>query len=286
MSNNTNKYGLSRHIDKETKLSIRQGCGFGCVICGMTIYTYEHIDPEFSEAKEHNPERMALLCGSCHLKITKGIWSKDKVKTARSNPHCLQTGFSNDFFDIGEPFGVSIGRIYYTRNDSGDLLQIGGRTVLSLKKEDNEPPKLSSVFCDNKGNVLFKIHDNEWIGSIDAWDIESVGKRLVIKDGKDSILLQIKASPPHIIAIEIANLLYGNNGLSSNKETGKITIQTDSGKHIDVSTGVIITEGPVVIEKGSVKFNNESNIMFGQDGMKMNSLNFEKFLLTGRFIST
>lgn len=280
-----NKHGLSRHISDEIKLKIRQACGFGCVVCGMTIYTYEHIDPEFAYAEAHDPSRMALLCGSCHLKVTKKIWSKDKIKQARIAPMCKQRGYSNDFFDIGEPFGVSIGRIYFFKNETGDLLQIDGKTVLSLKKEDGEPPKLSGTFCDNEGKVLFEIKENEWIGSPESWDIESLGSTLIIKDKQDSILLQINARPPHIVAIQIANLVYGANALVSNEATGQITVQSSTGKHINATTGNIITGGPVVINNGNVQFHNGANVMLGQDGMIMNPLDFDSFILTGQIAS-
>ena len=280
-----NKHGLSRHIPDEIKLQIRQACGFGCVVCGMTIYTYEHIDPEFTDATSHDPVKMALLCGSCHLKVTKGIWSKDKVKQARLNPKCKQQGYSNDFFDAGKPFGVSIGRIYFFKNETGDLLRIDGKTDLSMKKVDREPPKLSGTFCDQSGATLFEIKENEWIGNPDAWDIESVGNTLTIKDKEDSILLQINARPPHIVAIQIANLRYGENSLISNEATGQITIQTRVAKHIDAPTGFIITGGPVVIQDGNVQFHNGANVVLGQEGMIMNPLDFDKFILTGQIAS-
>ncbi len=53
-----NKYGLSRDIPPSVKLQVRRACSFGCVICGASI-TYEHIDPPFTEAHEHDPEKIA-----------------------------------------------------------------------------------------------------------------------------------------------------------------------------------------------------------------------------------
>ncbi|MCL5125303.1 MAG: HNH endonuclease [Deltaproteobacteria bacterium] len=285
MDNNTNSHGFSRHIPNPIKLQIRQECGFGCVVCGMTIYTYEHIDPEFADAAEHDPTKMALLCGGCHLKVTKRIWSKDKIKKARLAPKCKQQGYSNDFFDIGEPFGISVGRIYFYKTETGDLLQIDGKTVLSMRKVDGEPPLLSGIFHDHNGNILFEIKDNEWFGKPEAWDIESVGNTLTIKDKQGSILLQINARPPHIVAIEIANLRYGDNALISNEATGQITIQTKIGKQIDAKTGNIITGGPVVIQNGKIQFHNGANVMLGQDGVVMNPLNFDSFILTGQIAS-
>ena len=79
-----NKHGLSRNIPSQIKREIRQAAGFGCVCCGVAIGMYEHVDPEFHDAKEHDPERMAYLCGGCHDKVSRGIWSKDKIKEERN----------------------------------------------------------------------------------------------------------------------------------------------------------------------------------------------------------
>jgi hypothetical protein len=51
--------------------------------------TWIHV---FSEAKEHNPKNMALLCGGCHDRATRGILSKEKVKPQ----HEIQNASSKD----------------------------------------------------------------------------------------------------------------------------------------------------------------------------------------------
>jgi hypothetical protein len=154
-----------------------------------------------------------------------------------------------------------------------------------MKKAINEPPKLSGIFEDKTGKVMFEIRENEWIGNQEAWDIESVGNILKIKDQKNSILLQIKAKPPHIVAIQIANLKYGNSSLITNEETGQITIATNAVKHINSTAGFIVTYGPILIQNGSVSFQNGSIIALGQDGMKMNALDFDKYLQTEQVVS-
>lgn len=87
-----NKYGLSRDIPESVKLRIRQHAGFGCVICGLGIVEYEHVDPEFKDAKVHDPEKMTLLCPICHTKATSGLFSKDRVKEAMEDPVCKRKG--------------------------------------------------------------------------------------------------------------------------------------------------------------------------------------------------
>ena len=64
----TNKHGLSRYIPEAIKREVRQRCGFGCVICGFGFYDYEHFDPDFADAKFHDPNGMTLLCSIKLLK--------------------------------------------------------------------------------------------------------------------------------------------------------------------------------------------------------------------------
>ena len=73
MSSVTNKYGLSRNIPEDVKLAVRQACGFGCVVCGMSIIEYEHIDPPFHDATVHDPTKIALLCATCHGNVSKKV---------------------------------------------------------------------------------------------------------------------------------------------------------------------------------------------------------------------
>jgi hypothetical protein len=91
-----NKHGLARYIPSDIQRQIRQECGFGCVICGAAFYDYEHIEPEFADAREHNPAAMALLCGGCHARVTRKRLSKASVWAARKNPCCLQQGFNRE----------------------------------------------------------------------------------------------------------------------------------------------------------------------------------------------
>lgn len=56
-----NKHGLSRYIDAVIRRQIRQNCRFGCCICGNAIIDYEHVDPPFENATEHNPDEAFSL---------------------------------------------------------------------------------------------------------------------------------------------------------------------------------------------------------------------------------
>ena|SRR5262245_8258957 len=75
-----NQHGLSRHIPNDVKLAVRRLSKFGCVRCRNAIYQYEHIDPQFADARVHDPHVICLLCGSCHDRVTRGQVSKKTIK--------------------------------------------------------------------------------------------------------------------------------------------------------------------------------------------------------------
>jgi hypothetical protein len=83
---NTNRHGLSRDIPADVVRSVRRHDGFGCVVCGSAIYTYEQIDPEFADAEAHEADKIALLCATHHDMVTRGLLSKETIKSAKRNP--------------------------------------------------------------------------------------------------------------------------------------------------------------------------------------------------------
>ena len=109
-----NKHGLSRTIPGPVKRIIRQRCGFGCVICGLGFYDYEHFDPDFADATEHNPEGMTLLCSQCNQSRGRGRLSRETVAKANKNPKCLREGYANEMFDFhSEPIEIKFAGVSF-----------------------------------------------------------------------------------------------------------------------------------------------------------------------------
>jgi hypothetical protein len=48
-----------RYVPAEIKRAVRQRCGFGCVLCGVPIFQYDHMIP-FAEVQEHTEENITL----------------------------------------------------------------------------------------------------------------------------------------------------------------------------------------------------------------------------------
>lgn len=95
-----NIHGLNRDPSPNVKYAIRKDDFFGCVHCGLGIYEYEHIDPEFKDAEKHDPKKMALLCPTEHAKVTRQFTSKETVWKWKKDPWSKRHGHCHDKFDI------------------------------------------------------------------------------------------------------------------------------------------------------------------------------------------
>lgn len=217
-----NKLGLPRSIPNGIKKKIRKACGYGCIICGNAIYQYEHIDPPFSQASEHNPEKMGLLCGACHDNVTRKIWSKEKVKEARTNPKCKQIGYSTFALDVSESenFVMQVGNTKFMNLES--IIEIEGQQILQINRpeEPYSPPRINAEFFDRNGINIASIADNEWVGNVSAFDIETTGNRISIRSEKRKIDLSLTLDAPRLLRIDSLNLFYKDTNIRGDSRNG------------------------------------------------------------------
>lgn len=208
----TNRFGLSRHIPADIARDIRRRSRFGCIMCRCAIYQYEHIVPVFADAREHDPNAICLLCGTCHHKVTSNRLSKQTVHSryleiqAASSP-----GRPHDKFDLASPsISVSFGSARFAGSKS--LIRINGQDLLSitLPVDGASQPTLNGCFCDQRGNEIFSVSDNLWEGPLDAWDIISKGPRTIIKVDRRRDALIFNARPPDAVIIETLDMYKDN----------------------------------------------------------------------------
>lgn len=214
---NINKHGLSRTVPDGVKRKIRQRCGFGCVICGKGFYDYEHFEPDFCDAHEHNPEGMTLLCSQCNQKRARHRLSASTVAKADKNPRCLQQGFANEMFDFDNgPLEVIFGGVRFY--DCNHLIAINGKPIFSVEAPINKhsPILLSGVFCDAVGRESLLIKENEWMVHTGNWDVECEGARIIIRSAPRQISLNLRMCPPEGIVIEKLDMLYEGVWLKGN----------------------------------------------------------------------
>lgn len=231
---NKNKYGLSRDIPAAVKREVRQRCGFGCVVCGLAIIQYEHIDPEFHEAEDHDPTKITALCGACHDKKTRGVWSKEKIIRHNEQPKCVSDGYAADFFDIGETLPkVIFGSTEWT--DTPTIIEAFGETILGLSLDDESGlVQFSGIFHNDEDQEIFRIVNNEWKGSTDNFDIDVVGSTLTVRKENRKVALKIKVEPPNVFIVEEIEMVFRGAKISGARSKGFKTVAPD-GSTIEVS---------------------------------------------------
>ncbi|MCS4133673.1 HNH endonuclease [Salinibacter ruber] len=224
-----NKHGLSRTIPAQVKREVRRSCGFGCVICGTSIIEYEHIDPPFAEAKEHDPDRIALLCPRCHAKVTRGFLSKEAVKEARRDPYCLKEGYASEFIDVGRKH-PKIEFAGVTLVECDIPVQVDEAPLFQIKEAEEEggPFRLSAHFSNSKGEASLQIQDNEWRVFTGNWDVEAVGGTITIRDAPGQISLQLSISGRGTIAIQNLNMQL--NGMHFHGNTDDLVVESSDGR--------------------------------------------------------
>ncbi len=234
----TNQHGLTRYIPTNVKRSVRQRCRFGCVVCGLGIYDYEHIDPEFKDAMEHDPDRIALLCPSCHAKVTRGQWSKDKIKAALRSPKAAQAGYAKEFFDFtgGHPDVIVGGN---TLRNCRIPIMVHGDPLISITPSEDlgAPFNLSANFSDRFGAPTLSIENNEWRVWSNNWDVEVKGPRIIIISRNRESSLHLIALPPN--AIEVAQLEMSLGAYRFSCTPERLVIHTQAGGTLDLNRNIM-----------------------------------------------
>lgn len=190
MENSQNKYGLKRYIPSDIRTKIRKDSGFGCSICGCVLVDYEHIEPEFHQALEHDPDKMTLLCIDCHGRVTRKLISKKAVWEAKANPKALQDGFVHDLLFVNtDEMEIKIGNS--TSKNTSIVLTIYGKPIIWFEPPsiEGEPSKLCSIFHDNNGQIISYINRNQFIAYSDNQDVQSKSTKLTVTSNGVNCLL-------------------------------------------------------------------------------------------------
>lgn len=262
MPSDRNRHGLTRHIPADVKRRVRQECGFGCVCCGLAIAMYEHIEPEFANAREHDPAAIAYLCGSCHDRVTRGVWSKQKVWEARKSPYCIRNGGCWDAFDIESPGNLAVRMGSNLAIGFNKLLTIEGRTLLGVERPETPggPYRLTAAFYDADEQLRLEIDGNDWKGPLGAADIECVGRTITIRTSPDEIALQLTSVPRMGVWIRKLNMTYKRKRFHINDEGLSIFDERDS--RINVGNRIMLCPSG----DGQLLSGNETSVSLGGGG--------------------
>ncbi|ELB2801724.1 hypothetical protein NB525_14555 [Vibrio alginolyticus] len=202
----------SRNIPLPIQREVRQRCGFGCVICGLPLYEYEHME-EWAVVKRHVADEITLLCDQHHREKTGGLLPIEVVRAANKSPYNLREGNSKPYnlHFAGTEATVEIGSNSFTCQDKGYgtamvPVSVDGTPLIGLILADGHL-LLNLVVFDEFNSPVLHIKNNQLIYSTSPWDIQLVGKKLTIREAHKKILFEIEFYPPNRVVINRGRLL-------------------------------------------------------------------------------
>jgi hypothetical protein len=285
-----NQYGLSRSIPNAVKQEIRSRSKFGCVLCRFAICQYEHIDPEFKDAKVHDPEKMCLLCGCCHDRVHRKRLSKNQI-FERYQEIQAQTDVKPPFEDFaftGKNIKVKIGAMIFEQAET--LIQINGEPLLLIHKPEPDAglPLISGTFYDSLGSMIFSIENNVWNGPIDVWDMCIEANRLEIRTAPRCIALAVDIFPPGDIHIRRLNLFYQGCHIYANENEVCLGYSDRDGNYRYIGLGKFTSVGSKIgidIDLSKVKPNPSMDItIVGGKGIAVKDAGLRVGVGSGRML--
>jgi hypothetical protein len=217
-----NKYNLSRYIDDEIKIKIRQNSKFACVVpnCRNSFYTYEHLLPEFKDCKIHDPEKICLACSNHNPRRTgkngQENYSKNQLiqyyENLKKNDIVPKIKNNDFFYGFKNNPTIEIGKSVFKNIKS--IINIDGFNVFSFQQNKDKSifsPEItfSGVFNDEHGELLFQIIENEWSSPTHHWDIQTTNGEIKIWDKNKNLVFGAQKIPDkNTIKITELNLWF------------------------------------------------------------------------------
>ena len=208
-----NRHGLARYIPSDVRRQIRQECGFGCILCGLLPYQYDHFDPEFAEATLHDPNKIALLCGNHHDEKTAGRISNALISLKRSKPFNRNDKSTGPVWrPVLDPAidTVVVCGVQFT-NCEAPGLSINGEVVFAFERDDDGQWQMDGALCDDEGDFALRFDASEIRITKGRWDTTLEGRFLTIRSGPRRISLQLELDANNkLIALRRINMSLAN----------------------------------------------------------------------------
>ena len=138
------------------------------------------------------------------------------------------------------------------------VLRYFGQDLIKLHPgESGEPGAITAVFTDEEGNTILALDENEWVGSLDAWDIEVEGPRIVVKQKLGDVALQLRLDPPGRIVIERLDMRIGDHHVLASEHSYAVGVHFDNGHMNWTSPQLVVTRAAangiaIEIEDGAI----------------------------------
>lgn len=235
-------------IPDPMKQAVRTRCGFGCVICGNPLITYEHMI-DYSIVLEHTEDNLTLLCDQHQRESTNKLLPPQAVASANANPINVQRGVTSPYalhFGAADVMEVRLGTDEFSW--AGDLMApliVDDWPLIFFRRVDGGL-YLDLTMHDEFNWPVLLIRDNELVVRSDAWDINFEGHTLTMREAKRKFFARIVFEPPHRVVIDRGRFLH--NGLEIVIDGNKITVpggrMTLSGNRWDSPVGLVFGFSP------------------------------------------
>ena len=175
-------------IPKAIKRAVRQKCGFGCIICGMPFFHYDHV-VSYSQVQEHSEDNLILLCPNHHQAKNSGLLPISKIAKAVANPHNKSRSHSaaHTLLTAGSKGQIILGSVEFTfdfeRYPSPEgfaAFVVNGTALIGMTHEDGNF-LLYFYGADEDGMDSLIIERGELVVRTDLWDYELKGHRFIVR---------------------------------------------------------------------------------------------------------
>jgi len=212
-----NQHGLVRHIPEAVKREVRKRSKNGCVVCRSLVYDYEHIDPAFTDARTHDPEKICLLCPGCHAEVTRGRLAKSQVTRAYERVQS-ENSVLPPFYHVALSGSLNLGlgnATFQGLQPNAPVIEYDGASILSVEYKHDQlfgcsRPSITGEIRNLTGEILVRLDDNRILLLASGADVEMIGKRLRVTDSDATTILQIVFDPPSAIIFDKLQMKIGD----------------------------------------------------------------------------
>lgn len=243
-------------IPEAIKRAVRQRCRFGCVICGIPLFHYDHIE-EYADVREHEEKNLTLLCPNHHQMKTSGRLAKEVLAACNSNPFNLgkeltaKSAVSFVSAERAATFSAG-GNTFIFPIVPGQLcpcITVDGEIVIGLTVEDGAL-LLDLKLHDRAGEAAIVSERGEVAINTGNWDYRLEGTSLSIRSAPRDIIVDLQYSSDGIL-LERGSII-GHDGARIMIADGKIYCQSTDGK-TNVLTECCLFHGcGIIVSRGGI----------------------------------
>lgn len=205
-------------LTAEQRAALRARSGFGCVRCGVTIYSYLAL-PDLGEGRSPKAGEgdATLLCPACHTLVETGRLSPAQVHGFHASPIARQRNFSRDRMPFyNETPDLMIGGSRPVRDTPVPIAVDGDPLLMFTPPRSGVGAVRISVRLGDPDGVPVQVVDaNEWLISDGSWSFAQRGDRYIFVASRGDGLAVLRIVSRGKIAVEHLRTRIGDQRIEA-----------------------------------------------------------------------